>query len=343
MGLFQLLDKDIHMERDNKTPEEMASALLAASGRIVIVAHVRPDGDAAGSALGLCLSLKAMGRNAVCVGLEPLGREFDFFEGLDEIIPAKEYTPEPGDSMAIVDCGDFSRISETLQVHANEIAHFCIDHHKSNAGFAQMQMIDPDASSTAELVYRIIKAGGMPITRGVAEALWVGVITDTGRFAYSNTTPESMVIASELLAAGVRSAMINDKVYCQVDLCRLRLLQRLLGRLEVSAGGKVCVVSLTAADYAAEGGCSVDSDNFVDVARSVKGTELSAFVRQVEPGDSVHVSLRTRGDYDAADICAEWGGGGHVRAAGASIKGEFAEVIAMVHARLDAIATNGVQ
>lgn len=331
------------MDGENKTAHEMAQALLNAGGRVVMAAHVRPDGDAAGSALGLCLALKAAGREAVCVGLEPLGREFDFLEGIEHVIPASEYEPQPGDAMAILDCGDFSRIPEALQAHAREIARFCIDHHKSNSGFAQMRLIDPDASSTSELVYRVIKAGGMPITRAVAEALWVGVVTDTGRFAYSNTNPETMTMAAELLAAGVRSAMINDKVYCQVDLRRLRLLRRLLGAFEVLAGGKVCVASLSAEDYAAEGGCSVDSDNFVDVVRCVEGTELAAFIRQVDPDDAVHISLRTRGDYDAADICAEWGGGGHARAAGASIKGDFKEIAAMVRDRLVALASGGRQ
>ncbi len=327
-------------ERVNTTPAKMAEAMLQCDGRIVIVAHTRPDGDAAGSALGLCLALKASGRNAVCVGLEPLGREFDYLEGLRDIIPARDYKPAEGDVMAIVDCGDFSRIPENLRGYASELAEFFIDHHKSNSGFAKTQLLDPSASSTAELIYRIATAGGMPITLGVAEALWTGLITDTGRFAYSNTTPESMRCGAELLEKGVRTAMINDMVYDQVDLRRLRLLSLLLDSLEVSEDGRVCVVSLTPMDYAMAGGDAVDSDNFVNVARSVAGTTIAAFLRQELETDPVHLSLRTRPPHDASEICSAWGGGGHERAAGANIDGDLESVREMVQERLEEIAAS---
>ena len=139
------------------TPAEMAHALLQFDGRLVITSHVRPDGDAVGSALGLCMALQAAGRKAVCVGLEPLGQEFDYLEGLAEIIPADKYVPQEDDAMAIVDCGELSRINQKLREFAQQSALFCIDHHKSNSGFAKMQLIDSEASSTAELVYLFIK------------------------------------------------------------------------------------------------------------------------------------------------------------------------------------------
>lgn len=328
------------IEHVNTTPAKMAEAMLQCKGRIVVVAHVRPDGDAAGSALGLCLALKAAGRSAVCVGLEPLGREFDYLEGLRDIIPAEDYQPAEGDVMAVVDCGDFSRIAGSLRGYADKLAEFCIDHHKSNSGFAKMQLIDPDASSTAELIYRVATAGGMPISLGVAEALWTGLITDTGRFAYSNTSPESMRCGAGLLEKGVRTAMVNDMVYDQVDLRRLRLLSLLLDSIEVSEDGRVCVVSLSAMDYAKAGGDAVDSDNFVDVARSVAGTTIAAFLRQELETAPVHLSLRTRPPHDASEICAEWGGGGHERAAGATIDGDLESVREMVRERLEEIAAS---
>lgn len=322
----------------NATPSEMARALLDCPGRLVIAAHLRPDGDAAGAALALCLSLKAAGRRAACVGIEPLGDEFGFFEGLDEIIRAKDYVPLDEDVMVVVDCGAFNRIPEALRGHAEKIIGFCIDHHKSNLGFAPLCLIDPSSSSSSELVQSVLEAGGLPMTRGVAEALWVGMATDTGRFSYSSTSPDTFRRAAVLVEHGARFSMINDAVFCRVELRRLRLQRRLLESLEVSEDGRVAVTSLNPADYEAEQCTSLDSDNFVDIARSVKGVDIALFIRQASPDKPVNISLRTSEPYDASQICAEWGGGGHARAAGATIQGELAEHKPKVFARLKEIA-----
>lgn len=321
----------------NATASEMAKALMACTGRLVIAAHMRPDGDAAGAALGLCLSLRAAGRRAVCVGLAPLGAEFDFLEGREDIIPAASYVPQAGDVMAIVDCGGISRIPEELRGHAAKILGFCIDHHKGVPGPAPMRLIDIGSSSASELVYTVIEAAGLPITRGIAEALWIGMVTDTGRFSYSCTSPVTLRRAAVLLEHGARIAMINDRVYCQIALRRLRLQGRLLSSLEVSADGKVSVASLSPADFDAEHCTSIDSDNFVDVPRSVMGTLIAVFIRQSQPDGLVNISLRTHDPYDASTICAEWGGGGHSYAAGATVHGTLSEQRAKVFKRLQEI------
>jgi len=316
---------------------QLAEALLAHPGRVVITAHVRPDGDAIGAALGLCLALQAAGRQAVCAGLEPIDDAFDFLEGREAILPADGYVPEPGDVMAIVDCGDFSRIPAALQAAARERAGFCIDHHKSNAGFATFCMIDPTASSSAELVQSVIEAGNLPMNRGIAEALWAGIVTDTGRFSYPGTTPETFRRAAVLLEHGVRFAMINEGLFNTVSLCRLRLKRRLLDSLQVSTNGCVAMGSLGPDDYA-DARCEMaDSENFVDVVRSIKGVRIAAFVRQQAADGRVHISLRSSEPFDASQICAEWGGGGHARAAGATLSGTIEASRAAVFSRLEAI------
>jgi phosphoesterase RecJ-like protein len=283
------------------------------------------------------MALQAAGRKAVCVGLEPLGQEFDYLEGLAEIIPADKYVPQEDDAMAIVDCGELSRINQKLREFAQQSALFCIDHHKSNSGFAKMQLIDSEASSTAELVYLVIKEGAMPITRGIAEALWTGLVTDTGRFAYSNTSADSLRHGSEFLKYGVRTMLINDMIYEQVELSRLSLMQTLITSLTLAKDGKICIVSLGPQDYAAVGGDAIDSDNFVNVARNVVGVQIAVFIWQDNENEPVHVSMRTRPPYDAASICSEWGGGGHAGAAGASVDGDVPSVRKMVQEHLKKI------
>ena len=171
----------------NLSPAEMAEALRQHPGRLIVTAHVRPDGDALGAALGLALGLRAGGLDAVCVGVEPIGTEYAFLDGVAEIVSASDYAPRESDRMVVVDCGDFSRIPEGMRGHAQKRIGFCIDHHKSNAGFAPLRLIEPTASSSAELVLSVLESGAFPVTRAAAEALWVGVVTDTGRFSYSRS------------------------------------------------------------------------------------------------------------------------------------------------------------
>ncbi|MGI5868141.1 MAG: DHH family phosphoesterase [Kiritimatiellia bacterium] len=328
-----------HSENDMSrsiTAKEMAEALRRHGGRLIVTGHVRPDGDALGSALGLVLGLCAAGLDALCVGVEPIGAEYAFLEGVDGIVPAADYAPLADDRLVAVDCAVFSRIPEAMRDHAKARMGFCIDHHKSNDGFAPLCLIDPDASSTAELVLGVLEAGGFPVTRGVAEALWVGIVTDTGRFSYSCTSPATLCAAARLIEAGARFDEINDRVFGQTDFKRLRLQRRLLDSLQVFADGRVSLAKLGADDYAAEDCVDADSDNFVDVVRSVRGAVLSAFLRQVKPGAPIHISLRTKPPFDASEIAAAWGGGGHDRAAGATVEGTLDEVFETVRRELEA-------
>ena len=317
------------------TPREMAHLLSHHPGRLVLVTHVRPDGDGAGSALALAGVLKAAGKNAVCVGLEAMADEYDYLEGLSENIPAAEFAPMPEDAMLVLDCGAVSRLPAPLQTHAPAIAAFCIDHHKDYSGFAKFALVDESAGSAAELTMSVIEAGGFPITRGVAEALWTGIVTDTGRFSYPSTTPETLRRAARLIEAGARFDWINDRVFNCIDMRRFRLRNRLIASFAFSPDGKIALASLGADDYAAENCESSDSDNFIDIVRAVKGVEISVFMRQPLPSGTVKISMRTTEKHDAAAICkTEWGGGGHSRAAGAEIPGDLPAVRAAVFALL---------
>lgn len=316
---------------------EMARVLLACPGRIVITAHVHPDGDAVGSALALCLALAGAGRSAVCVGIEPMSEAFSYLEGKEKIISAQDYVPESGDVMAVVDCGDFSRIPEPLLECAKKRIRFCIDHHKNYSGFAPYSLVDPTASSTAELVQAVIEAGKLPMNRAIAEALWVGIVTDTGRFSYPGTTPKTFRRAAVLLEYGVRFSMINEILFNTVRFCRLQLKRRLIASIKVSENGKVAMGVLGPDDYDAEQCESLDSENFVDIVRSIKGVRIAVFLRQSVIDGPVNISLRTVEPFDAAQICSEWGGGGHARAAGATRPSPLAEQCDKVFIRLQAI------
>ena len=317
----------------------MARALLAVRGRCAIVSHVRPDGDAVGASLGLCRALRAAGRRAVCVALGPISDVYDFLldPAAGEIVPAEAFEPAPGDVLVALDCGDPSRLRDCAKPLAERLPVLCIDHHKTGAGFPGAAMlVEPDAGSASEIVFRVARLAKIPVDRSAAEAFWTGVVTDTGRFSYDATSPATLRAGAALVALGVRTQMVAERVYGRLPLRRLRLQRRFLEHLGTEAGERVAVGWLSPEDYAAEGCDSTDSENFVDIARSVRGCELAAFVRRVGPRDKVNVSLRGLAPHDVAAICAEWGGGGHAAAAGATFDAstDLADAVAAVTARL---------
>ena len=319
----------------------MARALLAAPGRFLVASHVRPDGDAFGSALGLCHALRDAGRDAVPLELGPVPETYDFLEGTDWIVPAARCAPRPGDTLVVCDCGTPERLPEAVRPLALSLPVLCIDHHEPGEGFPGPCLIRPRAASASEVVFDVLKRAGLPVSRACAEALWTGIATDTGRFCYDATSPATMRAAAELLASGVRTQLLSERIYGAQPLRRLRLQNRLLSSLRTLAGGAVAVCSLSPGDYAEEGCDSTDSENFVDIARSVRGVRLAAFVRKVRPDGKVNVSLRTQAPLDAAAICAEWGGGGHKRAAGATLDGALDETLRIVADRLVRAAGEG--
>ncbi len=302
-----------------KVPQALIEALERAT-RVVIVSHVKPDGDAFGSALGLAGFLSAAGRRSVVTGLQPVPESYAFLTGVDAIVEPTAYRMADGDLIAVCDCGAADRIPEALRPCLAKLPSVCIDHHKSNAGFAQVDYIDPAASSTAELVWRVSRRAGWPLDSATAEALWVGLVTDTGRFGYDNTSPATLRCAMDLQdRGGVRTGWINEQIYGSLSEAQLRLQARAINSLRRTPDGRVALVSLTQADYAACCATSLDSENFVDLPRSLRGTCLAAFVYAAHDDNSSRFSLRTTPPYDASEICRGLGGGGHARAAGATL------------------------
>lgn len=323
-----------------ETEESAAAALLGAPGRILVATHLRPDGDAVGAAFGLALCLRAAGRDAACVGVEPVSDIYDFL--LEEAPPrfSEPPPPLPGDLVVVVDAGDPSRLPDAAKPLADgRFPLLCIDHHERSGGFPGARaLVEPDAGSASEVVFRVVGKAGFPVPRAAADAFWTGIATDTGRFGYASTSEKTLLAAAGLVALGARVQTVSERVYGRVPLRRLRLQKRFLERLEVTAGGKVALGWLSPEDYAAEGCDATDSENFVDLARSVRGCLYAAFVRQVSPGRPVNVSLRGAPPRDAAAICAEWGGGGHKAAAGATLRPPLAAAVETVRSRLAAAA-----
>lgn len=299
-------------------PEHILTCLTAAR-RIIITAHEKPDGDAIGAALGLWHLLSRAGCPAVVAGVADVRPRLSFLAGLDSVVAAEALSAEEGDVLVVLDSGALDRIPAPLAALAGSMPTVCIDHHKSNTGFGQICWVDGAASSTGEMVWRLAQQAGWVLTREAAECLWVAIVTDTGRFAYDNTSGETLRVAAELVERGpVRTAAINDALYCHAPLRVLRLRQRAMASLQMLGEGIVAIVGIAQQDLNEMGCTLADTEDFVELPREIEGVEVAVFLYESDAG-TTRVSMRTRGEHDAAALCAHFGGGGHARAAGCTV------------------------
>jgi phosphoesterase RecJ-like protein len=306
---------------------ELAQKLVA--GRhIVLTTHVNADGDGIGSEVGLLHLLRARGAHGVIANPTPIPERFHFllFPGADKSDRAVKEL-EQADLIVVLDIGDLGRLGDLgRRVAARGVPVACIDHHVSPGSLpAGPKLIDPEATATAELVYDLATSLGWTITPECARALYVGILTDTGGFRFSNTTPRALRVAAELLGAGVEPESIYEQVYASAPEGRVRLLGEVLQTLVVEPELGLSWVTVPPGALERHHADADDLDGIVEFARSVAGTRLALLFRQLASG-RVKVSLRSRGAVDVAVLAQQFGGGGHVKAAGASLDGSMGDV-----------------
>jgi bifunctional oligoribonuclease and PAP phosphatase NrnA len=303
---------------------------LRTGERFLVVTHENPDGDALGSMLGATLGLRALGKDALMylAGEAPLPGEFGF-------LPLGELRRELPDDLEervlfAVDCANERRIGPDAALLERARLVLDVDHHHDNSCFGDANLIVADASSTAEIVRDVLRALDVPLTPEIAEALYVALVTDTGRFQYSNTTPKSLRLAAELVEAGANVHDIFRHVYETVQFAKLKLLARALERAQVFEGGRLVVSYLVKDDFADVGAEEPFSEGIIDHLRAVEGSEMVALIREPPrlEGTERRVSLRSSHDeVDVSAIARKLGGGGHRQAAGFSSTRSIPELI----------------
>lgn len=295
--------------------------VLRSQERFVVVAHENPDGDALGSLLGATLGLRALGKDAVMylAGTGPMPAEYRFLD-LSEVTHELPADIEERVLLA-VDCASERRISEATTAVSRARFVVDVDHHHDNSRFGDVNLVVPEASSTAEVIRDILRELDVELTPQIAEALYVGLVTDTGRFQYTNTTPKALRLAAELVEAGADVHGIFQHVYETVQFAKLKLLARALDRASSYEGGRLVVSYLLRDDFAEVGAEEPYSEGIIDHLRAVEGSEMVALIREPprEEGPSRRISLRSSHDeIDVSAIARKRGGGGHPQAAGFS-------------------------
>lgn len=316
------------------TAEEVAGVLARPGERFVVTSHHNPDGDALGSMLGIARALRAAGQDVVLAHADAPGVPDDIAfllaEG-EEIAP--DLPADVGERVLVaVDCATEQRMwREPVHERAREIVN--IDHHQDNTMFGDLNLVDPLASSTAEVITTVLAAAGWPLTREVAEPLYVGLVTDTGRFGYTNTRPQAHRVAAAMIEAGVDIAAISRRLYEEQPLERLLLTGRALEHARPLAGGRMLASVLTRDDFEATGGD--DTEGIVEILRGVRGMRAAALVSQVGPEGAWRVSLRSVDpDVDVSAIARDEGGGGHRAAAGFSTRRTPDDLLAWLDERI---------
>jgi phosphoesterase RecJ-like protein len=310
--------------------------------RILLSLHVRPDGDSVGSSVAVARALTALGHRAAVAAPDPVPAMLRFLDPEGACVPPAA-AAGPWDLALLLDCADLERLGQAAPLVRAAPAVVNIDHHASNTRYGTWNLVDERRGACAELALELIDRLGAPLDPGMATALFAALATDTGSFRYPATTAETLGAAARVRAVGADLDTICREIWEHRSLASLRVLASALATLTVEAGGRLAWVAVTPEALASGGGDPEATEGLVDYPRTVPGVEVAA-VFVAEGPEETRVSLRSRGSVDVSALCARFGGGGHPRAAGCTVRGAPVEarerVLAALRAALAAAGGN---
>jgi phosphoesterase RecJ-like protein len=318
---------------------------IARHKKFLLTTHINPDGDAIGSEVALALWLQGHGREVRVLNDSVLPPQFAFlangvrFESWEAELAEQRFNE--ADAFIVLDTSNRQRVGRVCQtLERSLIPVAVVDHHVSHAGFGQVNVIEPEASATGEILFELFREAGGDITRPIAEALYVALMTDTGSFRYSNTDPHAHRMAAELLGHGLDPQTLHAQVHAHASAGRIRFFGEVLARLEMDAGGRLVILEALPEQFQRHGLVGADTDGLVDMPRTIAGVDVVVLFSEVEPGRT-KVSLRSTGRVAIDQVASRLGGGGHLHAAGVMLHGTVAEARARIMPDLLRIVTAG--
>ena len=304
--------------------------LIKESVNIIILSHIAPDGDSIGSALALLNALKKWDKNIKFILDDEVPEIYKFLAGADKV--EKPCNNDTFDLVIVLDSGDINRLGKSAK-YLNNKNIINIDHHVSNTSFGTHNIIDSNAAATAELVYLVIKALSIEIDKNIAECLYTGIVTDTGQFQYSNTTSVTHSIAGDLINCGVNPSKLYRKIYQSNTKEKMKLIGEAIDSLEFYLDDKISCITINKEQFDEIGAKDEDADGIINFARDISTVEVALFFRENSDG-KVKVGFRSKDYIDVNVVAEQFGGGGHKRAAGATIAGNIDIVKEQVIKRL---------
>ena len=302
---------------------EAVVKLVKSHKSFLVTTHVNPDGDGLGAESALFLALRKLGKKVRVVNHDPLPRRFGYLA----------FTPhyQSGDKLPdhevcfVLDAGDFSRIREGVK--RSEFSTLVnIDHHYSNDHYGDYNLVMPEAAATGEIVYRLIKALKVKVDAGIAQGVYTSIVTDTGRFRYSNTTPGIFRLAAELEEAGADVSAVSEHIFGDISKEAMELNRLALASVKTSQGGSIGSMTLTQGDFLKSGASDDDTENLINVVRNLDTVKIAVFLKERADGQ-IKLSLRSKDGINVADIAGRFKGGGHAYAAGALLSGPLEKAL----------------
>jgi len=291
--------------------------LIQSKKSFLLTTHVNPDGDGLGAESALYLALKKLGKKVQVVNHDRLPKRFEYL-GFTGAYRASDRIP-PHDVCFVLDAGNFGRIRD--DVKRSEFGTLVnIDHHFSNDLYGDLNLVLPKAAATGEIVYYLIKALKLEITKEIAESVYTSLVTDTGGFRYSNTTPEVLRLAAELVDKGADAQKVSDRIFAGISKEAMELVRVSLGTIRVYGDGRIASMTLSQSDLGKTGATDEDTENLINFVRKLDTVKVAIFLKE-RPDGQIKLSLRSRSDVNVSLIAGKFKGGGHAYAAGAVLDG----------------------
>ncbi len=303
--------------------EEIASE-IEKRDRFWLVSHSTPDGDSIGSLLALNQALESMGKETTMLLQDPVPHIYHYLQGSEAVLSPGQVRGEP-DQLIFLDCADKERVGQdVLNIIAPDSFTINIDHHQSNTLFANMNYVQHQAAATAELIYELVKILGVSIDSPLANALYAGIIQDTGSFHHSNTTPSTFRTAADLLECGVELERTRINLFESKQRVEISLLGHALNSLKFSPEGKIAWMTISYQDAQRLGVIDLHPEGIINHTLMVEGVEVGLLFRETKPGQ-MKIGFRSKGAVDVSRLAATFGGGGHRQAAGAQMDDSLEE------------------
>ncbi|WP_281887561.1 bifunctional oligoribonuclease/PAP phosphatase NrnA [Paenibacillus sp. YYML68] len=307
-----------------------AAEFIRTNDDFLVVSHIQPDGDAAGSTFGVAWMLTALRKRFTLINEGRMPDKFLYMAGGLPIVNQEQDVLDRSFNRVIcVDCADYERFGRVHTCFSEDVQLLNIDHHATNDLYGHVNLVRSDAAATVEVLYDLAKELGLVFSDELNVCIYSGLLTDTGGFRYPNTSPKVLQIAADMLARGVRGHELAEKLLETLTYPQVSLLKSSLNTLSFSPDKRIAWLSISTHDMAASNASSEDTDGLVNYARNVEGVEVGLLFKEKKPG-VVKVSFRSGGRANVAEIAQRFGGGGHVLASGCTIEGTLAEAIEQV-------------
>jgi phosphoesterase RecJ-like protein len=307
---------------------QQISEKLRAEDNFVLVGHAIPDGDCIGSLVGLYLGLRSIGKNCAMYLADPVPPIYRYLNGTEQIQPLKETVIAR--TVVYLDCSDAMRVGENaVNYIAQPQVTINIDHHYTNELFAHYNLVDAQAAATAEIIFNLLDNMGIRIDKDIANALYAGIVMDTGKFSYSNTTGQTLRTAAALLETGLDKDAVRINLFESRPRAEIQLLSAALQSLAFSDDGRIAWMTLSYPQMCELDALEVYPEDIINYTRMIQGVEVGLLFREISPG-VIKIGFRSKHKVDVAAIAAKWGGGGHKQAAGARTSGTLEDVQRLV-------------